>query len=466
MGLTARALRATAERPSVLLAPMPGFTELRIAVERELRGRDLPLALTPAEADILLVTGADRTGLGAAVERLWQDMPAPRSRSAVRAADEIVSALNAAQSRLITCPVPALHAVEQGSDDNPEEDQEGASGAEKMESAGDGHQHSESEEYQGEQRGRHEHGRQEHDDHGGQGSHDEHDDRSDHGGDDGGHEGPSGQGQEEGKTPAGLPMADTGPDRDGLALDRLHVSLGPLLADWPAGLTLRLTLQGDVIQEAEADSSALSGAAAGSSWSSFWTEPWARAGAGEYVSMGEAARRRAASHLDSLGRLLSVAGWPAMATTARRLRDELLDMAPGAELERRVRRLSRLVGRSHTLHWLTRGIGQLSAADARAAGVSGPAARADGDVPARYRQWLTAVTENVARLDDSAPLDPSHEEGPRGLLDGARSPSAALVEVLPGLLSGMELAAARLIVASLDPDPDELVARPLQVAGD
>ena len=52
---------------------------------------------------------------------------------------------------------------------------------------------------------------------------------------------------------AGLPMADRGEDRDGLKLDQLHVPLGPVLPDWPAGLVVRVTLQGDVVQHAEAD---------------------------------------------------------------------------------------------------------------------------------------------------------------------------------------------------------------------
>jgi hypothetical protein len=37
-------------------------------------------------------------------------------------------------------------------------------------------------------------------------------------------------------------------------------------------------------------------------------------------------------------------------------------------------------------------------------------------------------------------------------------PSAALLAVLPGLLVGAELAAARLIVASIDPDLDQVPA--------
>jgi hypothetical protein len=68
----------------------------------------------------------------------------------------------------------------------------------------------------------------------------------------------------------GTAMARRGMDRDGLRLDQLHLPLGPVLPDWPAGLLLRLTLQGDVIQEAEAE--ALAGGDG-----SFWDEPWRRA---------------------------------------------------------------------------------------------------------------------------------------------------------------------------------------------
>lgn len=62
--------------------------------------------------------------------------------------------------------------------------------------------------------------------------------------------GPHGQGGEGmmGGTPYGRPMAMTGEDvRDGLALDRVAVTLGPHHAALPAGLTLELELQGDVI---------------------------------------------------------------------------------------------------------------------------------------------------------------------------------------------------------------------------
>lgn len=255
-------------------------------------------------------------------------------------------------------------------------------------------------------------------------------------------------------------MAGPGEDRDGLTLDRLHLPLGPFLADWPAGLTLRVVVQGDVVQRADLDEPPTGRAA-----DPFWSRPWIRAAAGEPVGVGEAARRRAAAHLDSLGRLLSVAGWPAEAVAARRLRDDLLEEAPASAVLPRAERFARRVGRSRTLYWLTRGIGVLSAADARAAGVTGPAVRAPGgDVPARYRQWLTDVMDDVRQLDATAPLDPVAQESPRGRWDAERPPSVALAGLLPRLLAGAELGAARLVVASLDPDPDELSAHPLEAA--
>ena len=63
--------------------------------------------------------------------------------------------------------------------------------------------------------------------------------------------GPFGQGGEGmmGGTPYGRPMAMTGDDRDGLALDQLHLTLGPFLDALPAGLLLDVTLQGEGLQD-------------------------------------------------------------------------------------------------------------------------------------------------------------------------------------------------------------------------
>ncbi|WP_139312837.1 hypothetical protein [Acuticoccus yangtzensis] len=63
--------------------------------------------------------------------------------------------------------------------------------------------------------------------------------------------GPYGQGGNGmmGGTPYGRPMAMTTDDlRDGLALDAYSATFGPYLTQWPPGLIMETTLQGDVIQ--------------------------------------------------------------------------------------------------------------------------------------------------------------------------------------------------------------------------
>ncbi|ODA71573.1 hypothetical protein [Streptomyces sp. AVP053U2] len=460
MDLTGMMLRAAAARPRVLVVDMPGGAAVRLAAERHLRLRDWLPAATPAQADLLFVAGPPCAYLHTAVERLWQDLPAPRARAHARTADGVLAALDAARARLASSaaqreqepPAETDSRPPQDRRHEPSSDQDGTEGHAFLEEAAarDGEHGEESvpDRSNGKYTGSgsaHSSRKQHHGNHGGE------EKRGDGGDTHEDHQGHDGGGME---MPGGLPMAGQGEDRDGLTLDRLHVPLGPLLSDWPTGLTLRLVLQGDVVQAADLDEEPLF---ASRPVESFWVQPWLRSAAGEAVGSGEAARRRAAARLDSLGRLLVVAGWPAEAMKARRLRDDLLDGAPAAALASRLKRLARRVGRSRTLFWLTRSMGVLTAQDAQAAGVSGPAARADGDVAARYRQWLTDIRHDVARLDDSSALDPA-EESPRGRWDARQPPSAALVALLPRLLDGTELAAARLIVASLDPDLDELAA--------
>ena len=124
-----------------------------------------------------------------------------------------------------------------------------------------------------------------------------------------------------------------------------------------------------------------------------------------------------------------------------------------------MRRLAARVARSRVLAWSTRGAGTLRADVAAADGATGPEWRAGGDVTTRYRRWCRELADLTAAFDDGSPLDPAVLEPPRGRLDGAQAPSASLLAVLPRLLEGAEFAAARLIVASLDPDLDELPAR-------
>ncbi|WP_243725893.1 hypothetical protein [Actinomadura rubrisoli] len=216
-------------------------------------------------------------------------------------------------------------------------------------------------------------------------------------------------------------MADRADDRDGLRLDVLHVPLGPVLAAWPAGLRLDVALQGDVVQDAQVT-------VVDTADGSFWEE-----------SGGDRERRRAASHLDSLVRLLYVAGWDAASGRAAVLRDETLSGAPKDTLVPRYASFARMVGRSRTLRWMTRRLGVLPADVAERHGVSGPALRHAGDVRDRLDGWLHEAGQAL----DLIGAQPRPEERPG---------SGGLLEVMPELLVGAGLAEARLIVASLDPD--------------
>lgn len=187
-----------------------------------------------------------------------------------------------------------------------------------------------------------------------------------------------------------VPMADRADDRDGLRLDVLHVPLGPVLADWPAGLRVDLTLQGDVVQAAEVT-------AVDTADGSFWDG------------------RPAASRLDGLSRLLRVAGWDAAAERAAVLRDEALsDAVPAEVLATRFAPLARKVGRSRLLRWMTRDVGGV-------------------------RETLDSWLRDIGAAFGGRDVPP-------------RPPWRESLAALPALLDGAGPAEARLIVASLDPD--------------
>ncbi|MBT3157824.1 hypothetical protein KQH42_00505 [Streptomyces sp. CHA1] len=404
-------LRAALARPAVLTAVLPGATRARLSVERELRARRWPRALSPAAADLLVVVGRPGEEEPAWLEGTWQALSEPRALVRVKEAAGAGAALDAGHAVLLRGGRRAGTAA--GGDVRPHH---------VSPATGLGHP--------GHTRADHAHS---------------------------GHSAAHSHGTPMLDTPmliSGLPLADRADDRDGLRLDRLHVPFGPVLPDWPAGLVVRLALQGDVVQEVTGVELV---PAAPATRSAFWDEPWREAAAGVPVTRGAAARRRCAAHLDSLGRLLAVADWPDAATRARRLRDAALADAPAAELAHTTRRLTRRVGRSRTLRWLTSGIGVLPRERALAAGIGGPALEADGDVWRRTVRWLAEAARAAEACDDPRPLPPGDPYGPRGDLTGEPPPSRALLDVLPSLLHGAELAAARLTLASLDPDPDELV---------
>lgn len=413
MELRTRFTRAALARPGVLLVTAAGATRERLAVETELARRGWPRVPGPASADLVVFAGTPVPVRGDNwAERVWLGVPAPKARVSVTDARHAAHDLDHGHAALLKS------ATGQSS--------HGTGNVE------DGREHD---------RGAHDPG-----DHG----HDEGDeDHSAHGGMDHGH-----HAHRMGAV-AGLPMAERADDRDELRLDRLHVPLGPALPDWPGGLVLRVELQGDVVQRAEIEPAS----APSSSQPVFWNEPWLRAISGEPVTVGEAARRRCAAHLDSVGRFLGVAGWSDAAAKAHRIRDRALDDVPAIELRATVGKLVRRVRKSWTLRWLTAGVGELSVGHARDHQVTGPALLAAGDVHSRLTVWLDEIERALDEIDERAPLANHPPVGPRGRVDADVPPSQALLGVLPGLLEGAEFACARLIVASLDPDLDELAAQ-------
>ncbi|GAB2502803.1 hypothetical protein [Nocardiopsis aegyptia] len=383
--LLARAL------PCAFVVTAVGGTGARLAVERELRERGWRRAAAPGAADLLVVCGPEDPDLADAVDRVWKQMPGPRARVRVPGADGAARLLDATRGRLLDVDRQRREAAERD-----------AAARERAQQGGD-------------------------EGHGDDGEHDQ-GNGGDH--DDGhsGHAGGEGHGDGHGhghggmSMPGGIPMADRGPDRDGLTLDRLHVNLGPALTDWPAGLRLRLTLQGDVVQEAEAE--IVGGAAV---TSAFWDVP------------GPAAA------LDSAQRLLTAAGWPDAAESARRWRDALLaEPEPDAATRRGVLRWLRRVRRSRVLRWSTAGLGP----------IDGPVPEPLlGDVTDRWSRRLDVVEAALGaggRPGRDAPADRSRTE--------AAEAAKAALDLLPSLVTGQELAAVRLVVASLDPDTEALRA--------
>jgi hypothetical protein len=231
-----------------------------------------------------------------------------------------------------------------------------------------------------------------HDEHGGHGDHDDHDEHGGHG-------------DHGAMAPEGIALAGGGEDRDGLEMDVLEVRLGPVLRHWPAGLVLQCSLQGDVIVAAEA---------------TLLEEPVPGTG-----PVG------AAEWLDAVAALLALAGWADAAAEARRARDAALDnpgRAPGPG------RLRRRVRRARLLRWSLRGVRHVDEAEARRRGLP---TGATGETWDRLLAMLDAA-------------DPDHPSPARPAADH-RADRTLSLEHLGGLVTGLDLATARLVVASLGP---------------
>ncbi len=201
--------------------------------------------------------------------------------------------------------------------------------------------------------------------------------------------------------PSGISLAEGTGDRDGLEMDVLHVYLGIALPYWPADLVLRCTLQGDVIVDAVTAASAVQSEA----------------------DDGD----RAARHVDNLVSMLSLAGWGEAAAEARAIRDGLL----GHRMEDAARRLAGLrdrVQRSRMLRWSLRNLLVLSPEDLQRLDIPSDLG---GDTYDRLCAMIDRAVQLLDGDDDSDSWAPS-------------------TELVAQLVNGLDVATARLVVASLD----------------
>jgi len=356
-------LRVAARRPHVLIVGGIGTDRLRARVEQEVGRRNWTDAMAPADTDVLVVVGQPGPELRAVVDDVWATVPAPRARLDVRNEHEVTTALDDAVTVLQDLSAQRAGAPRDGLRSERPSDLSGA--------------------------------HDEHDDssHGQGSGHEDHDGGHHHGG-----------GME--LLPGGLAMADLGEDRDGLALDQLHVPLGPVLPEWPSGLVVDVVLQGDVIQEAR---------------SRFLD-----------VDDRDVTERLpdAARALDASARVLALAGWQGPAARARGLRDALLfGGGDTARVLEEVDDLRRRVRRSRLLRWMLR---------------SAEAGR----------------SEVLEALDDKLLSARAAVAGGRG-----EAPVAVDLAALDARLVGAEFAAARLIVAVADPLPQPTLTRPTEREG-
>jgi len=286
--------------------------------------------------------------------------------------------------------------------------------------------------------------------------------------------GPYGQGGSgmTGGTPYGRPMAELGPDRDGLRLDILPVTVGPFVPWLPPGLVLDVKLAGDLVVEAavaQATSDALSLVPPDPG-------PFVRA-LHEPVLVAELEVARARAHLRWLSDALLVQGLPALSRRALRL---ARSVRPGDGA--RVRAFAAALPRTGLFRWSLGGTRSLG--PNRLAGLGlGPIARAAGlredarlddpayvdlafepvvlDLDAVRGPWRVRLEEAARSLDLAARAglavtsNRTSVESPRGRLESGSSPTGRLLDLVPDALAGLEWGTAVSTLVSLDLDLDE-----------
>lgn len=300
--------------------------------------------------------------------------------------------------------------------------------------------------------------------------------------------GPFGQGGTgmTGGTPYGRPMAELGPDRDGLRLDVLPLAVGPFFPRFPAGLVLDAKLAGDILVEVAVRANPFAAISARGSGRA-GLSPFLRA-LTEPVSLAELELARARAHLRWVADALAACELAALGLRVLRLAAAI---RPGDSEP--VESLARVLGWTQALGWSTRGVGRIEAAAleglgagpvARASGLPNdlraqdpiysslgfePIVQAEGDAAARWRQRLAEATQSLelaGRAGELRTTPTGSVESPRGLLEPTGGPAARLLPLIPDLLGGMEWGDAVTTLISLDLDLEEGAAVVGQVHGE
>ena len=390
--------RSATRRAHVLLVEVPGQWRTRALVERAVLTRGWSLAVSPADADVLAVCGRPRPQLEKAIEMVWHQMPGPRVRVDLAGDAPAEQTLDQAQARLLDTehhrhdadsrPVAAdLLSASEAHDHGSMDHGDGGDGSMDHGDGGDGSMN-------------HGDGGAGSMNHGGG---DESDDIGmDHGSmDHGGHGGHGGMEM----APGGIALAEGGEDRDGLEMDVLNVRLGPLLPHWSAGLVLRCALQGDVIAEVQAE---------------ILDARTQERDAGPTIGLAAGPART----VDNTVSLLALAGWEDAAAEARRVRDALLEDGDRGAFAVKLDRLRAKVTRSRVLRWSLRGIRPLGREELERHGLP---PHLGGDTYDRLLGMLERASDENGKPAPPLPLDK-----------------------FPHLVTGLDLAAARLVIASLD----------------
>ncbi len=390
MGLKKMLARAAVARCHVFLVEGYAGSLSRMAVERDIAGKGWVEALSPGDADILCICGDVPDDQTDAVERLWDQLPGPRSRTLVTGPEHPGRALDGCVSELLDVGEQFRLEAERTAPELKQDDDGGMNdggGDSQMNMDHEGMNHGGKDDGGGDSQMNMDHGGMSH---GGM----------DHGGMDM-------------PMPGGIGLAGEGKDRDGLDLDVLKVPLGPFLPFWPAGLVLHCELQGDIVFAARAE---------------YAFDPSTETHVGGPLGTERGALVRQS---DLASRLLQLAGAAREAAKVRGVRDAALDGGALDECRRSLAAIGAQLRRDWLLRRTLQGVGRipqgresgelggtdawdrlLAMLDTRVAGTASAGAHPVGVLSDLVRGLELSVVRLVVASLDLSPLPVPAVEGP------------------------------------------------------